>query len=83
MDSKNTKETILSLLAVVVSTPVPAPMLGQGPGLVQVLVPRLQLSVLPAQLGAPFAVPAALCFAGQAQVDYLSRIHWTSRPLPI
>jgi hypothetical protein len=80
MDSKNSKETILSWLVVVVLilVPVPVPVfvleLGPGPGLAQVPVP-LQLSVLPAQQEALPAVIAAMCFAGQAQEGRLSGIH--------
>jgi hypothetical protein len=82
MDSKNSKETILSWLVVVVlilvPVPVPVPVfvleLGPGPGLAQVPVP-LQLSVLPAQQEALPAVIAAMCFAGQAQEGRLSGIH--------
>ena len=79
MDSKNSKETILSQLVVVVLILVLVPVfvleLGPGPGLAQLPVPCLLLLVLPAQQEALPAVIAAMCFAGQAQEGRLSGIH--------
>ena len=54
---------------------MPVPVLGPGPGLAQLPVPCLQLSVLPGQQEALPAVIAAMCFAGQAQEGRLSGIH--------
>jgi hypothetical protein len=78
-NNKNSKETILSRLVVVVLILVLVPVfvlvLWPGPGLAQLPVPCLQLSVLPAQQEALPAVIAAMCFAGQAQEHRLSGIH--------
>lgn len=72
MDSKNSKETILPGLMVVVLVLPPTSMAVLVLGLVQLPVPRLQLLELPAQQQALPAGTVAMCFAGQAQKSHLS-----------